>query len=363
MLETLMGVLQIPAQEGWSQVSIDDSELEMDAWFVALSGGGDEDTGGDQGGTKDDGDTNWMPDNNNTFEELLVSELDSMNFPRQNQLLSDEQSPTKSVGRGKNCDNILTAHTVQNVPLPNVRKAREGGAIEQCQAQSKYFSVFDMCGYKNTKKDNILCVDRAVDISTVDLCTVTKLDNHAANQMVRVGVAENVTLTGEARDHVGGQAGDAQEQLQDGDDGEQSGGREGRGAQGDGQDQHHREIENVIPVDVTCHQGGEEEGGEADGERVGDGEGAAKAGIRRVQWKVPKRRRGVIPDGMVQSRLNNFVGQFPNLGVRGGGEKVKIASGGKKRLRESGKLSGNQETMDSGGSPAKVFKYHRLPGI
>ena len=94
-----------------------------------------------------------------------------------------------------------------------------------------------------------------------------------------------------------------------------------------------------------------------------DGEGAAQAGIRRVQWKVPKRRRGVIPDGMVQSRLNNFVGQFPNLGVRGGGEKVKIASGGKKRLRESGKLPGNLETMDSGGSPAKVFKYHRLPGI
>merc|ERR1712074_115160 len=55
MLETLMGVLQIPAQEGWSQVSIDDSELEMDAWLVALSGDGDDDTGGDIGGTEEDG--------------------------------------------------------------------------------------------------------------------------------------------------------------------------------------------------------------------------------------------------------------------------------------------------------------------
>ena len=191
-------------------------------------------------------------------------------------------------------------------------------------------------------------LDRAVDILTVDLCTVTKVDSQTANQMVRVRVADNVTLTGEARDHVGGQAGDAQEQLQDGDDGEQRGGREVRGAQGDDQDQHHQEIENVIPVDVTCHQGGDEEGGEADGERVGDGAVAAQAGKRRVQWKVPKRRRGVIPDGMVQSRLINFVEQFPNLGVRGGGESLKIASGSKKRLRESGSFTGNLETTGSG---------------
>ena len=156
-----------------------------------------------------------------------------------------------------------------------------------------------MCSQQNTKKDNILCVDRAVDILTVDLCTVTKLDSHTTNQMVRVGVAENVTLTGEARDHIGGQVGDAHEHLQDGEDDELRGGCEGLGAQGDGQEQHHQEIEKDKPVDVTCHQGGEEGGGEADGECVGDGEGAAKAGIRRVQWKVPKRRRGVIPDGMV----------------------------------------------------------------
>ena len=121
--------------------------------------------------------------------------------------------------------------------------------------------------------------------------------------------------------------------------------------------------ESVRPVGVTCHQGDEEAGGEADGERVGDGAVAAQAGKRRVQWKVPKRRRGVIPDDMVQSRLINVVEQFPNLGVRGGGENMKIASGSKKRLRESGSFSGNLGTTESGGSPAKVLRYRRLPGI
>ena len=79
---------------------------------------------------------------------------------------------------------------------------------------------------------------------------------------------------------------------------------------------HQHEVdESVIPVDVTCHQGGDEVGGEGDGESVGDGAVAAQAGKRRVRWKVPKKRRGVIPDGMVQSRLLNFVEQFPNLEI------------------------------------------------
>ena len=121
--------------------------------------------------------------------------------------------------------------------------------------------------------------------------------------------------------------------------------------------------ESVIPVDVTCHQGGDEAGGEGDGESVRDGAVAVQAGKRRVRWKVPKKRRGVNPDGMVQSRLLNFVEQFPNLGVRGGGEILKIDSGAKKRLRESGLMNGNLETMGSGGSPAKVLNYDRLPGI
>ena len=154
--------------------------------------GDDEDIGDDQTISKEEEDEEevWPEKSNNehdTFEEWVKAELESVNFPQQIILTPDnyEHSPTKSVGRGENdCDNILTAHTVQNVPLPNVRKAREGGAIEQCQAQRKYFSVFDMCSQQNTKKDNILCVDRAVDISTVDLCTVTKLDNHAANQLM-----------------------------------------------------------------------------------------------------------------------------------------------------------------------------------
>ena len=74
-------------------------------------------------------------------------------------------------------------------------------------------------------------LDRVVDILTVDLCTVTKVDSHTANQMVRVGVADTVTQTGEARDHGRGEAGDVQEQVQDGDDGEQRGGRRVRGVQ------------------------------------------------------------------------------------------------------------------------------------
>ena len=78
---------------------------------------------------------------------------------------------------------------------------------------------------------------------------------------------------------------------------------------------------------------------------------------------MPKRRRGVIPDGMVQTRLNNFVDKFPNLGVRGGGEKSKISSGAKKRVRESELIVGNPGTMGSGGSPAKLLRYDRLPGM
>ena len=66
MLDRLMGVLQIPAQEGWSLVSLDDAESEMDAWLVALSGSGDEDTGGDQRGTEED-----YEDDHRASEEVL----------------------------------------------------------------------------------------------------------------------------------------------------------------------------------------------------------------------------------------------------------------------------------------------------
>ena len=43
------------------------------------------------------------------------------------------------------------------------------------------------------------------------------------------------------------------------------------------------------------------------------GEGPSKPSRRPVKWSVPK-KRGLIPDGLVQARLSNFVVQFPNLG-------------------------------------------------
>ena len=162
MLEKLMGVLQIPAQEGWSLVSIDDAESEMDAWLVALSGGGDEDAGGDQRGTEDDdGDDNWMEisTNKNTFEEWLSSELESMNFPLQHILPSVEHSPTKSVGRGENdCDKIQAAHTAQNVSLPNVRKAREGGGQLSSAKHRESIFLCLICAVNKIPKRIIYCV-------------------------------------------------------------------------------------------------------------------------------------------------------------------------------------------------------------
>ena len=65
--------------------------------------------------------------------------------------------------------------------------------------------------------------------------------------------------------------------------------------------------EQVEHVGVEVVQGG---GGE---ERVGGGEGPSKPSRRPVNWSVP-RRRGLIPDGLVQARLSNFVVKFPNLG-------------------------------------------------
>ena len=44
-----------------------------------------------------------------------------------------------------------------------------------------------------------------------------------------------------------------------------------------------------------------------------DGEGPRKPSRTPVKWSVPK-KRGLIPDGLVQARLSNFVVQFPNLG-------------------------------------------------
>ena len=79
--------------------------------------------------------------------------------------------------------------------------------------------MFDLCSQQH-KKDNSIFLDRAVDVLNVDLCTVMKVDSHSAQQMVRVGVADDVKQAGEARDHGGVRAGDVQDQVQDCDDDE-----------------------------------------------------------------------------------------------------------------------------------------------
>jgi hypothetical protein len=91
---------------------------------------------------------------------------------------------------------------------------------------------------------------------------------------------------------------------------------------------------------------------------------------------VPRRRRGIVPDGIVQTRIQNFVRTFPNLGVMGvmgvckltvENEQVITASchavlgvisnsGKKRRYCELG----NRET---GGQPSKAHKLNLLPGI
>ena len=98
-----------------------------------------------------------------------------------------------------------------------------------------------------------------------------------------------------------------------------------------------------------------------------------KPGKRPVKWVVPRRRRGIIPDGMVQSRLKNFVRTFPNLGVSGG---CKI-SGENDRVRTASCQSGSGINSNSqnkrryceigdretGGQPNKAQKRNLLPGI
>ena len=129
------------------------------------------------------------------------------------------------------------------------------------------------------------------------------------------------------------------------------------------------------PVDCTCHQEGGGGGGGEREQHVGDDGGAVKPSRRSVGWVVPRRRRGIVPDGIVQSRLQNFVRIFANLGVSGGckksGESNKLItascqsgsgvdyittnSGGKRRYCELG-------DRETGGQPTKAQKLNLLPG-
>ena len=44
-----------------------------------------------------------------------------------------------------------------------------------------------------------------------------------------------------------------------------------------------------------------------------------EVGRKAIPWKAKRRRRGVVKDSLVQSRLESFVKLYPNLSIRGGG--------------------------------------------
>jgi hypothetical protein len=69
-------------------------------------------------------------------------------------------------------------------------------------------------------------------------------------------------------------------------------------------------------VDDDNHQGDGGGGGDGHEQRVGDGQEQVKSGRKPVKWVV-LRRRGIVPDGMVQTRHQNFAVKFPNLGMMG----------------------------------------------
>ena len=226
-----------------------------------------------------------------------------------------------------------TVYTVQNISLPKVRKVLEGGVIEQCQTQDVKNTELGCCNLgisDNKEKDNkILRQDK---LSTPKCTDSEGHFNTIPYRVVQVQqqVEARLDVPG-GGDQVHGRAGDVDEQghhLRGGGDALQvDGGRVEHSAEA-GKEVYHQEIyyqarsetnEGGPIVDDTHHQGvgGEGVGGDDRGERVGDGGGAGQASQGQVRWKVPRRRRGVVPDGIVQTRLSNFVVKFPNLGVRG----------------------------------------------
>ena len=86
MLDRLMGVLNIPAQGEWSQISCEDAQTELDVWLEALTGGGAEDNGDEQNRSHKENEEDWLMINikeKDTFEEWVVTELESIYFPQQ----------------------------------------------------------------------------------------------------------------------------------------------------------------------------------------------------------------------------------------------------------------------------------------
>ena len=133
----------------------------------------------------------------------------------------------------------------------------------------------------------------------------------------------------------------------------------------------HRKVSAESLDLFSClHQGDGGGGGDGREQRVRDGQEQVKSGRKPVKWVVP-RRRGIVPDGMVQTRLQNFVVKFPNLGMVGGcnqtGEnsKVRTTSCQSDRLNNITDLGGKRKHIGLGdketaGQPKRVKKLNFL---
>ena len=261
---------------------------------------------------------------------------------------------------------------------------QEEGVIEPCQAQKHITgSVSRVCQEDNESDNKIYYT-----ADTVLVGTIIGGENHSQiphNNLNQDDVHSEGGVDAHGLQGGGGGGGrdqGGQEVHADG-QGEDSrqvdGGVSGEGHSGD----IHLHLRDQAPhrraaldqdgeggrVDEDTHQGGGRGGGEGRVQRVGDCQKQIKSGRKPAKWMVPK-KRGIVPDGMVQTRLLSFVGKFPNLGVQGGGKdnasgeslksfEVKTAScqsglgimdsGGKRRFLELG-------DNETGGQPRKVQK-------
>ena len=90
-------------------------------------------------------------------------------------------------------------------------------------------------------------------------------------------------------------------------------------------------------------RGKEEEGGRSEHLLQSPG-----VGRKAIPWKAKRRRRGVVKDSLVQSRLENFVKLYPNLSIRGGGfvtnrESAENSEGGCSGVVQRGVKRGNTD--------------------
>jgi hypothetical protein len=303
---------------------------------------------------------------------------------------NNTHTPTKIGGRGENniiqdiSDRVQTVHTAQNASLLTVRKVQEGGAIEQCQAQEIISTEFDLCSRKTMSEQEHKKICGPGDIFMAG----TYKENIHQN---------NVQIPNICQEYAH-QEGDGDGQPHGG-DGQVAGGGGGHGYDGQGEGSHFGRSgesgeeqvdisrggeqqlrqEQVLeqdqgvqdrPVGGTCHQEGGGGGGGVREQRVGDDGGAVKPSRRSVGWVVPRRRRGVVPDGITQSRLQNFVvvGKSSGGCKKSGktnrvitascqsGSGINSYSGKKRRYCEI-------EDRETGGQPSKTQKRNLLPGI